>query len=237
MGLKKLQYNYLEKVIFDLSQLDIDDNNYQPLQLFHITHSPNINWITREYKYRQSIKKIMINMTYYPKSLYILNQNLLEQNGIHMNDYKLLKTQILDLISFEYKINETDLQSIVIAPILSSRSYPIIGLFILNNQKLLQKITTNLDNSKMYTLISNFENNNDNNNETNQYSIIKDIKFADQVGNNLVKIHDNTIIYMDFIKLPISLLIKNISTYFPKLNPILVQNNIYAFKSKFKTKD
>ena len=231
MGLKKLQYNYLEKVIFDLSELDIDDNNYLPLQLFHITHSPNINWITREYKYRQSIKKIMLNMTYYPKSLYILNQNLLEQNGIHMNDYKLLKTQILDLISFEYKINETDLQSIVIAPILSSRSYPIIGLFILNNQKLLQKITTNLDNSKMYTLISNFDNDN------KKYSIIKDIKFTDQVGNNLVKIHDNTIINMDFIKLPISLLIKNISTYFPKLNPILVQHNIYTFKSKFKTKD
>ena len=231
MGLKKLQYNYLEKVIFDLSELDIDDNNYQPLQLFHITHSPNINWITREYKYRQSIKKIMLNMTYYPRSLHVINKNLLEQNGIYMNDYKLLKKQILELISFEYKINDIDLQSIIVAPILSSRSYPIIGIFILNNHKLLQNISSNLDNSKIYTLISTF------NNDKNKVSIIKDIEFIDKVGNNLIKIHNNTIIDMNFIKLPISLIIKNIATYFPKLNPLLIQNDIYAFKNNFKTKD
>ena len=44
MGVKKLTYNYLNQTIFDLKDLNIDDKEYQPLHLFHINNSHNLNW-------------------------------------------------------------------------------------------------------------------------------------------------------------------------------------------------
>lgn len=217
MGIKKLYYNYLNNTIFDLKNISINDDNYKPVQLFHITHSSNINWLNKVFNYREHINKIMINLNYYPDSLKSLNDSLLEMEGIHMNNYILLKTQIKNLIDSTYFINENEHKSIIIAPILSSHNYPIIGIFILNNEMLLSKIN-NKNTKESYIVLSNFIN------KTEMYSIMRNIYFTNKVGTNVVSMHNNTYIDMKFIKIPISMIINNISGYFPKLNPILIEN-------------
>ena len=48
MGVKTLDYTYLNNTIFNLKNMNVDDDIYLPLHLFHITHSQNINWIKKE---------------------------------------------------------------------------------------------------------------------------------------------------------------------------------------------
>jgi hypothetical protein len=230
MGVKKLTYNYSNRTIFDLKDLNINDEAYQPLHLFHISNSQNINWKTRNYKYRKHIDKVMINLTYYPNFLSILNKSLLEKDGIYLEDYKKLKKQINELIDFEYKsIISSDYDSIVIAPILFSHNYPLIGIFILNNPLLLSKIIDNkniLNNcqKKNYTLISNFNKNEE------VYSVIRNIYFMKKLGINTIKMHDRTLIDFKFMKIPLSVIIKNIAGYFPKMKPILIEDNFLSIK-------
>ena len=230
MGVKKLTYNYSNRTIFDLKDLNIKDELYQPLHLFHISNSQNINWKTRNYKYRKHIDKVMINLTYYPNFLSILNKSLLEKDGIYLEDYKKLKKQISELIDFEYKsITSSDYDSIVIAPILFSHNYPIIGIFILNNPLLLSKIIDNkniLNNcqKKNYTLISNFNKNEE------VYSVIRNICFLKHVGSNIIKMHDKTLVDFNFMSIPLSVIAKNIAGYFPKIKPILIEDNFLNIK-------
>jgi hypothetical protein len=230
MGVKKLTYNYLNDTIFDLKNLNIDDKKYQPLHLFHINNSQNLNWSNRNYKYRKHVDKVMINLTYYPNFLSILNKSLLEKDGIFLEDYKKLKKQITELINLEYEtILDSEYNSIVIAPILFSHNYPIIGIFILNNPILLSKITTHknvLNNCQKvnYTLISNFDKN------EKLYSVIRNIYFMKNMGVNIIKIHDKTLVDLKFMYIPLSMIIKNIAGYFPKIKPILIQDNFLNIK-------
>jgi hypothetical protein len=230
MGVKKLTYNYLNNTIFDFKNLSINDDLYQPLHLFHISNSQKLNWKTKNYKYREHIDKVMINLTYYPNFLSILNKSLLEKEGIYLEDYKKLKKQISELIDFEYKnITSSDYDSIVIAPILFSHNYPIIGIFILNNPVLLSKITNDkniLNNFQKinYTLISNFDKN------EQLYSVIRNICFLKHMGSNMIKMHDKTLVDFNFMSIPLSAIIKNIAGYFPKIKPILIQDNFLNIK-------
>ena len=230
MGVKKLTYNYLNNTIFDFKNLSINDDLYQPLHLFHISNSQKLNWKTKNYKYREHIDKVMINLTYYPNFLSILNKSLLEKEGIYLEDYKKLKKQISELIDFEYKnITSSDYDSIVIAPILFSHNYPIIGIFILNNPVLLSKITNDkniLNNFQKinYTLISNFDKN------EQLYSVIRNICFLKHMGSNMIKMHDKTLVDFNFMSIPLSVIIKNIAGYFPKIKPILIEDNFLNIK-------
>ena len=227
MGIKKLTYNYLNQTIFNLKDLNIDDNIYQPLHLFHISNSQNLNWKKKTFNYRDHIDKIMINVTYFPKFLSILNTSLLEQDGIYLDNYKKLKDQIIKLINFEYKkINSSELQSIVIAPILFSHNYPIIGIFVLNNPNLIKKLSndTNIFNNlqkKDYTLISSFDK------KEKMFSVIRNIYFMKQSGKNTIKMHESTMVNFNFINLPLPVIIRNIAGYFPKIEPILIEDDFF----------
>lgn len=230
MGVKKLTYNYLNQTIFDFKNLNINEEEYQPLHLFHISNSQNLNWKSKTFNYRKHIDKVMINMTYFPNTLSILNKSLLEQDGIYLDKYKKLKDQIFDLINNEYKkIKSSELKSIVIAPILFSHNYPIIGMFVLSNPKLIKKLSndTNIFNTlqkKDYTLISNFNKN------EKIYSVIRNIYFMKQSGKNTIKIHESTMVDFNFMNLPLSVIIRNIAGYFPKIDPILIEDNFLSYK-------
>jgi hypothetical protein len=230
MGVKKLTYNYLNQTIFDFKNLNINEEEYQPLHLFHISNSQNLNWKNKTFNYRKHIDKVMINMTYFPNILSILNKSLLEQDGIYLDNYKKLKNQIIDLINTNYKrIKSSELKSIVISPILFSHNYPIIGMFVLSNPKLIKKLSndTNIFNTlqkKDYTLISNFNKN------EKIYSVIRNIYFMKQSGKNTIKIHESTMVDFNFMNLPLSVIIRNIAGYFPKIDPILIEDNFLSYK-------
>ena len=229
MGVKKLTYNYLNQTIFDFKNLNINEEEYQPLHLFHISNSQNLNWKKKIYNYREHIDKVMINMTSFPNTLSILNKSLLEQDGIYLDNYKKLKDQVIDLINTEYKkIKSSELKSIVIAPILFSHNYPIIGIFVLNNPKLIKKLSndTNIFNNlekKDYTLISSFNKN------EKAYSVIRNIYFMKQSGKNTIKMHESTMVDFNFMNLPLSVIIRNIAGYFPKIDPILIEDNFLNY--------
>lgn len=230
MGVKKLTYNYLNQTIFDFKNLNINEEEYQPLHLFHINNSQNLNWKSNTFNYREHIDKVMINMTYFSNTLSILNKSLLEQDGIYLDNYKKLKDQIIDLINTEYKkIKSSELKSIVIAPILFSHNYPIIGIFVLSNPKLIKKLSndTNVFNTlqkKDYTLISKFNKN------EKTYSVIRNIYFMKQSGKNTIKMHESTMVDFNFMNLPLSVIIKNIAGYFPKIDPNLIEDNFLSYK-------
>lgn len=230
MGVKKLTYNYSNRTIFDLKNLNINDELYQPLHLFHISNSEKLNWKSRDYNYRKHIDKVMISLTYFPNSLSILNNSLIQKDGIYLEDYKKLKKQIIELINLEYQnIKKDEYNSIVIAPILFSHTYPIIGIFILNNPNLLIKITGDnniLNNCQKsnYALISNFDKNEE------VYSVIRNIYFMKKIGINTIKIHDKTSVDLKFMNIPLSVIIRNIAGYFPKIKPILIEDNFLNIK-------
>jgi len=222
MGVKTLDYTYLNNTIFKLKNMNVDEETYLPLHLFHITHSKNINWIKKEFNHRDTIQKILINISYYKNTIPEMNEILFEKGNLKMSKYSEFKEYIVQLLKNKHLLNSKDLQQIVIAPILYSLSSPIIGIFILNNINIINKITNNTNNKYIhYSFLSEF-----NKKKNNKYELIKNINFINKVGNQTIKSHLNSRINFGFTSLPLSMVIKNICCYFPKLDV----NEIDTFK-------
>ena len=76
---------------------------------------------------------------------------------------------------------------------------------------------------KDYTLISSFNKN------EKRYSVIKNIYFMKKSGKNTIKMHGSTMVDFNFMNIPLSVIIRNIAGYFPKIEPILIEDDFLTY--------